>query len=188
MEVYKEALGKGEAGKGFAVDGVVLLHKKGKQLLQNWRPITLLSVDYKLLAKVLAQHMGQVLDQVVGEDQTCAIRGRRLTDSQWILRDALCYVGDRKWKVMVGSIYLEKAYDSVLHDFLFRVLEKMGFLEHFEWVRVLYGNATSWVLVHGLLGDEFKVDKGVQQGCLLSLALCLWNQTGGPMHLEEQWG
>lgn len=89
VEVFREIMETGRWGRGLRW-GVVLLHKKGDQeVLQNWRPITLLNVDYKLFTQVLAGRMGKVLGEVVGGDQTCAVKGRRITDTQWVLRDML---------------------------------------------------------------------------------------------------
>ncbi len=54
MEVYQESLGKGELPPTMQTGLVTLLYKKGKKEdLANWRPITLLTTDYKVLAKVI---------------------------------------------------------------------------------------------------------------------------------------
>jgi len=45
------------------------------QLLTNWRPISLLNVDYKILAKVIAKRLSSVLSHCVHPDQTCAFPG-----------------------------------------------------------------------------------------------------------------
>ncbi|CDQ99049.1 unnamed protein product, partial [Oncorhynchus mykiss] len=56
-----------------------LLYKKGEVTdLSNWRPLTMLCVDYKLLAKVLADRLRTALPYVVHEDQTCGVEGRSI--------------------------------------------------------------------------------------------------------------
>ncbi|KAJ3591795.1 hypothetical protein NHX12_006927, partial [Muraenolepis orangiensis] len=47
--------------------------------LGNWRPLTMLCVDYKLLARVLANRMGTVLPHLVHVDQTSGVAGRSLS-------------------------------------------------------------------------------------------------------------
>ncbi|CAI6011695.1 unnamed protein product [Closterium sp. NIES-65] len=48
----------------------VLLHKKGeKDLLTNYRPITLLTTVYKVLAKVLANRLKQELHHIISKEQ-----------------------------------------------------------------------------------------------------------------------
>ncbi|CAI5463723.1 unnamed protein product [Closterium sp. Yama58-4] len=47
----------------------ILLHKKGpKELVQNYRPITLLTSSYKVVAKMLANRMKKVLGRVISEE------------------------------------------------------------------------------------------------------------------------
>jgi hypothetical protein len=49
---------------------ITLLHKGGsRSSLNNWRPITLLNIAYKLYAKVLQQHFQPVLIEVISPDQ-----------------------------------------------------------------------------------------------------------------------
>ena len=47
--------------------------QKAKQLdkeqLLNWRPITLTNTDYKILAKVMAERLGRMIDKLISEDQ-----------------------------------------------------------------------------------------------------------------------
>ena len=58
--------------------GVIsLAFKKGDRLdPRNWRPITLLNVDYKLAARVLAGRLLKVIHLVVTDDQSCGVPGR----------------------------------------------------------------------------------------------------------------
>ena len=49
---------------------IILIAKEGKDLLQikNYRPISLLNVDYKTISKVLALRITKVLNEVILED------------------------------------------------------------------------------------------------------------------------
>lgn len=90
------------------------------------------------------------------------MKGRRITDTQWVLRGMMHYVGERSWRVVVSIVDLEKAYDSIEHGFLFAVLGRMGFPgRSVGWARALYDGAQSRVLVKGVLGGDFWVEKSV---------------------------
>ncbi|KYO26948.1 hypothetical protein Y1Q_0019361 [Alligator mississippiensis] len=57
LEVYRERLKESHPGAGMEEDFITLLYKYGeRQDLKKWHPITLLNSDYKLMAKVLAEH------------------------------------------------------------------------------------------------------------------------------------
>ena len=55
-----------------------LYPKKGKDFCQlnNWRPISLLNVNYKTLTKVLAMRLQNVLNKIISTDQVGYINGR----------------------------------------------------------------------------------------------------------------
>ena len=61
---------------------ITLLHKKGDCLnMKNWRPITLLCVDYKIAAKALANRLLTMLPNVIHTDQTCGVPGRNPSEN-----------------------------------------------------------------------------------------------------------
>ena len=59
---------------------IILIAKEGKDLLQikNYRPISLLNVDYKILSKVLASRITKGLNEVILEDQLGFMKGRKV--------------------------------------------------------------------------------------------------------------
>ena len=75
------------------------------------------------------------------------------------------------------NIDLKKAFDSVDHDFLFKIMKKMGFSQLFiNWIKILYNGIEITVLINGHLGNYFNINRGVRQGCPLSMILYVISQ------------
>ena len=75
--------------------GIISLIPKDKNnltSLSNWRPITLLNVDYKILAKVIAKRIESVLPKLIHSDQTGFIKGRYIGQNVRLLEDTLEYM------------------------------------------------------------------------------------------------
>ncbi|XP_059064486.1 uncharacterized protein LOC131856648 [Cryptomeria japonica] len=66
LDLYNEAISKGSLGPDINKGTIKLLPKEGnKALIKNWRPITLLNVSYKVLAKVLALRLVDILPKFI---------------------------------------------------------------------------------------------------------------------------
>lgn len=61
--------------------------------MQNWRPISLLNVDYKLAAHTIAARLLKVIQLVVPKDQTCGVPGRYIGENVAFLRDIVSFAG-----------------------------------------------------------------------------------------------
>ena len=59
--------------------------------------------------------MSTVLQSVINPDQTCAIPGRKITDSIAPIRDAICLARDRNMCLAVLNLDFEKTFDRVSH-------------------------------------------------------------------------
>ena len=170
LEVYQSLLEGGGLSASMRKGVLALLYKKGDRAdLQNWRPLTLLTADYKVLAKAATLRLKQVIGGLVSPDQTCGVTGRSCSWNLVVLRDVIDWVRDRGLPLALVSIDQEKAFDRVQHGFLFRVLERMGFGPGFmSWLRMLYKGVYSCVRINGFLGREVEQAGGVRQGCPLS--------------------
>lgn len=160
--------------QGRMVEGVItILHKKGSRLdLGNYRPISLMNVDYKILTKLLANRVKRVIGEIVQPTQSYSVPGRDIADTIGTVRDVIEYMKRDGIGGVVVGIDWNKAFDRVEHEFLFRVLERFGFGEKLVgWVRRLYGGAQSCVKVNGVLTDRFVIERSVRQGCPLSALL-----------------
>ena len=114
--------------------------QKGDQLLhKNWRPISLLNMDYKLCARTLAGRLLKVIHYVVASDQTCGVPGRFIGGNVSLLRDIVDVANETNLPVAILSLDQEKAFDRVDWNFLLATLFKIGFSPSFiSWVRLLY--------------------------------------------------
>jgi len=63
---------------------ITLVPKEDSNLLSlsNWRPITLLNLDYKTASKVIAKGMEKVLSVLINPDQTGFVKGRYMAGTQ----------------------------------------------------------------------------------------------------------
>ena len=159
-----------------------LLFKKDDPLsLKNWRPISLLNLDYKIATKALSNRIRKVLPNILSEDQTCGVPGRSIFENLFLLRDTIDFARLKHLPAAVISLDQEKAFDRVNHPFLQRVLEKFNFGPDFRrWVQVIYTDITSMVINNGWLSSPFPLQRGVRQGCPLSpLLYCLVVETLG---------
>ena len=69
-----------------------------------------------------------------------------------------------------------KAFDCVDHNKLWKILKEMGILDHLTCLlRNLYAGQEAIVGTGHGTTDWFQIGKGVHQGCILSLCLCLFN-------------
>ncbi|KAJ1106118.1 hypothetical protein NDU88_003521 [Pleurodeles waltl] len=77
LDLYEEMVGKSSMPQSLREGMITLLYKqKGeKEDLKNWRPISLLNVDYKIQAKAMANRLKKLIAKIVHPDQTCGIPG-----------------------------------------------------------------------------------------------------------------
>ena len=120
-----------------------LLPKKGDlALLKNWRPVSLLCTDYKVLSRALSNRLKVVLELIIHSDQTYCVPDRSIMDNIFCVRDILdvCKVYDLD--VGIVSLDQENAFDRVDHSYLFSALKAFGFGDVFlSWVGLLYNGA-----------------------------------------------
>jgi len=169
LHVAQEAFIKGELPRTMTRGAVSLLHKKGdRRNLTNWRPISLLQIDQKLISKALASRLSPILSRFLSPDQTMR-KGGWIMDA--ILDVQAYYDWSSKTDDPSGVLFLDftKAFDRVNHDFMHRVLEHYGFGPNFKrWVRILYQDATSYIKINGFFTEPIPIKRGVRQGDALS--------------------
>lgn len=129
--VYKEALERRSLGKNINKGIIKLLPKEGdKTLIRNWRPITLLNVSYKILAKVLAKRFVNILPKFINT-QTGFIKGIYILENLITSWEAMEWEKASDQEATMVLLEFEKAYDRVEWAFIRLMLEAFSFLETF---------------------------------------------------------
>ncbi|KAK3511548.1 hypothetical protein QTP70_009337 [Hemibagrus guttatus] len=170
LDVLRDSIQRGELLLSCRRAVLTLLTKKGDLThLKNWRPVSLLCTDCKLLSKALASRLTKVMERLIHQDQTYCVPDRSIFDNAYLVCDILDV--SRLLGLKTGLIFLdqEKAFDRVEHEYLWKVLEAFGFNPGFvAMIKMLYCEIESVLKVNGGLCAPFKVLRGIRQGCALS--------------------
>ncbi|KAJ8257372.1 hypothetical protein GJAV_G00184900 [Gymnothorax javanicus] len=111
-EVFRAAYREGRLGASLRQSVVSLVPKKGDlKDLRNWRPINLLSVDYKIMAKALMRRFQDLITSVIGPGPGVCHPGRSIDDNLLLVRDLIIHSGERRSPLGLLSIDQEKAFD-----------------------------------------------------------------------------
>ena len=149
---------------------IVPIHKKGsKTQCKNYRGISLLSIPGKVYASVLEKRIRAITERKVLEEQGAFRRGRSCVDQLFIVRQLGEKIIEKNRRMLMVCVDLEKAYDRVDRELLWKVLRTYGVNGALmRAVKSLYENSKACVIVQGKESDWFKVGQGVRQGCTMS--------------------
>ena len=108
---------------------------KDKAYLKNWRPLTLLNTQYKIISGCLAERMKKVLPNIIHSDQKGYLPGRYIGEVTRNMFDTIHYAKDNNIPGLVLLCDFEKAFDSVSFSFIFQTLQFFNFGPSFiKWV------------------------------------------------------
>ena len=151
---------------------ITLIPKDGDlSLLGSWRPISLLCCDVKIISKILAMRLQPLMKKIISPYQYC-VKDRSINECTCKIRDVMYYCGKENLTGAAINLDWEKAFDRVNWKLLFKVMSKMGFPNFIiNWVVILFKGIESSCLINGNVSLPFSVERGVRQGCPLSMLL-----------------
>ena len=153
---------------------IKLIEKKDrdKRFIKNWRPISLLNVDSKIISKALSEKLKEVLPDLISSQQTAYVKNRHIGESGRLISDIIEITKIRKIGGFLVTMDIEKAFDSLDHNFLISTLEKYGFGQNFIlWIKILLNDQESCVINGGKTTKYFMLGRGARQGDPISAFL-----------------
>ena len=159
---------------------ITLIHKADeRELLKNWRPISLLCADYKLISKTLTNRLHPILEHVIHSDQNCSVRGRSIFSNIYLIRDIITHTQRNNQTAYLISLDFQKAFDTIDHQYMLNTLAAFKFGPIFiNYIKNIYTRVTSTVINNGYMTPDISIDRGIRQGCPLSLPLyCIVAET-----------
>nr|GEW31071.1 RNA-directed DNA polymerase, eukaryota [Tanacetum cinerariifolium] len=117
----------------------LILKKQDAKVVKDFRPVSLIGSFYKIVAKILTNRLSLVMSDIIGDVQSAFVSKREILD------ELLSWCKYHKTKAMIFKADFEKAFDSVIWDYL-----------------------DGSIPVNGSPSSEFKFHKGLKQGDPLS--------------------
>ena len=112
---------------------IKLLERKDrdKRYIKNWRPISFLNIDTKIISKAFAAKLKPILSSSISSNQTGCMEKRCISQCGKLISDIMEISGKENILGYLVTMDLEKAFDSLDHSFLLRALKKFGFDEFY---------------------------------------------------------
>ncbi|KAH7373792.1 hypothetical protein KP509_17G075200 [Ceratopteris richardii] len=126
--------------------------------MEDWRPISMMSIIYKIFAKIFALKLKPIMHKITHPLQTGFVYGRSIYDNIFLTQILMEHAISSNQQIVGMQIDFEKAFDRIRWDFIAVVLKKLGFGVKFS--RLIY--------INGRLSNPFPIERSVSQGCLLS--------------------
>ncbi|XP_019155928.1 PREDICTED: uncharacterized protein LOC109152735 [Ipomoea nil] len=169
---------------------IVLIPKKAAlEFVADLRPIALCNVVYKVMAKMIANRMKPLLDNIISESQSVFLPGRLISDNILIASEVGHYLrkkqlGQVGWAAL--KLDMAKAYDRMEWSFVERMLLGLGFDEKWVGLIMLCVRSVRYrVLVNGKPSNEIIPSRGLRQGDPLSPYLFIICAEGLSLLLQD---
>ncbi|KAM4012270.1 LOW QUALITY PROTEIN: uncharacterized protein ACNLHF_005100 [Anomaloglossus baeobatrachus] len=150
---------------------ISLIHKEGKdpESCGSYRPISLLNVDLKIYASLIANRVAEILPDLISPEQSGFIRGREGKDNALRLLHLMQYARTRSLPLVLLGTDAKKAFNRVDWTFLRGTLEAFHFPQIvIHAILQMYTSPTARIKINNTLTDPFDIKNGTRQGCPLS--------------------
>ena len=147
--------------------------------IKIFRPISLCTVAYKTVTKIIATRLQELLPELIVPHQTSFVPGRHIVDNIIIAQEVVHSMRRKIGKrgLMAIKVDLEKAYDRLNWSFIFETLQLTGLPIQLSRLIIECVNSASMnILWNGEVTEEFFSGRGIRQGDPLSpyiFVLCI---------------
>ena len=128
--------------------------------LTNWRPITLLNLDYKFASKAIAKRFERVLKRLINPDQTGFKKDRYIGQDIRLINDILEQTVTQNIPGILIQLDFKKAIDTTEWKFIEKTLVLFNFGDSIQrWISTLYTKPESSIMNNGFCANSFKLQE-----------------------------
>ena len=172
-DMYNTSRQNNRLPKGFNDGIVTLIFKKGSRTdVRNYRPITLLNGDYKVLTRILAKRMLNLVSQCVSPEQIGFMPRTFIAETSMLINLLKAHLESIDEGGLMTFLDLEKAFDKVSWNYMKRSFKALRFQDSAQaWINILYDESNKprrRILANGELSKPYHIARGTAQGCPLS--------------------
>jgi len=129
----------------------------------------LFSIFYKLASACITRRIKPVLARLIGKEQKAYLSENNIGSVVMNLINMIHFCNTKKKEALILLVDFQKAFDSINHEYIDKVLKLYGFGESIRrWVQLFFDKREAVILLGGHLSEKIFLKQGVPQGDVIS--------------------
>ena len=135
----------------------------------DFKPISVLNASVKIISKVIANKLSEVLGNFIDDNLFGFLKGRSILESIAAAQEVIQFTKRNKVSGYMLKLNFEKAYDTMEWDCILEALQSWGFpCSWITWITFWLSSAKVAIMVNGIRGKEIICKRRLRQGDPLS--------------------
>jgi hypothetical protein len=151
---------------------ITLIPKQiGAHSVNQFRPISLCNISYKIISKILANRLKLLLPKIISPLQSTFVPNRSIQDNSIIAHELLHSFKLKRGKCgfMFLKMDMEKAFDKIEWNLILAIMQHLGFhATWLQWIESCISSTSFSILLNGSPFGLFSSKRGLRQGDPLS--------------------